>query len=219
MFENAMTRTSSVEIQPGEPGPALKSSVDQPNLPEVSGTSFPLLTTVLAGFAVTIAVQLIISPDVRDEASALVTTSILIFLASTLVFISSIVFAVNAQAHNYLPFVNSDDAITAEFGIADRSRWLAWLHQGWDMFHMASIVTFYGGILLLLGGVNVVVLEFMGIGPAVVVLLLILGNVALTVGMALRIDRRKRASSPFMNTTSELTRDRETETKGQPTTG
>jgi hypothetical protein len=170
----------------------LVRTADQPNLPEVSGTSFPLLTTVLAGFAVTIAVQMIIRPEGGAELSTRSIIAIVVFLASTLVFISSIVFAVNAQAHNYLPFLANTQDSNHLIGIDDHERWIDWLHRGWDTFHLAAITTFYGGILLLLGGVNLIVWEFVGSGVALIVLLLIIANVLLTLGVGMAIERRKR---------------------------
>jgi hypothetical protein len=179
----------------------LFKTADSPNLPEVSGTSFPLLTTVLAGFAVTIAVQLIIRPDADAEISGRVITAIVIFLASTLAFISSIAFAVNAQAHNYLPFIQIDESTQRLIGVPDYARWLGWLQRGWDSFHLAAMITFYGGILLLLAGVNLIVWEFVGPGVAVIVLLLILSNIAANAGVSAFIERRKAYSTPLKNQT------------------
>jgi hypothetical protein len=174
----------------------LADSVGEPNLPEVSGTSFPLLTTVLAGFAVTIAVQLIIRPDATETLPILVTAAIVIFLTSTLTFISSIVFAVNAQSHNYLPFMTDDDRPSQMYGVEDHIQWIIWLHQGWDAFHRASIITFYSGIMLLLAGVNIIVWEFVGPGTALIVLALILFNILVNVTVGLRIHRTKERSAP-----------------------
>jgi hypothetical protein len=175
----------------------LMKTADSPNLPEVSGTSFPLLTTVLAGFAVTIAVQLIIRPDAEADLSGRVVTAIVIFLASTLAFISSIAFAVNAQSHNYLPFIQIDENSRRLLGVADHTRWIGWVQRGWDSFHLAAMITFYGGILLLLAGVNLIVWEFVGPGVAVVVLMLILSNIAINVGISAFIEHRKGLSDPL----------------------
>jgi hypothetical protein len=182
--------------QPDAHVQGLTSLVGEPNLPEVSGTSFPLLTTVLAGFAVTIAVQLIIRPDASESLPFRVTLSIIIFLTSTLVFISSIVFAVNAQSHNYLPFISDDGSSSRMHGVSNRDQWINWLHRGWESFHSASIITFYSGILLLLAGVNIIVWEFVSGSIALIVLSLIIANIALNVLVGLRIDRRKRRDIP-----------------------
>ncbi len=187
--------STSNPIERQMPDGILASTADQPNLPEVSGTSFPLLTTVLAGFAVTIAVQLIIRPDAAEALPLRITLGIVVFLASTLIFIASIVFAVNAQGHNYLPFIDLSQARAADFGVSDRGRWIQWLHAGWTSFHTAAITTFYVGIMLLLGGVNLIVWEFVGAGVGLIVLMLILATIGLVVLVGLTIERRQRVTS------------------------
>jgi hypothetical protein len=162
---------------------------EQPNAPEVSGTSFPLLTTVLAGFAITIAVQLIIRPDATDELSARIIASIIAFLTSTLLFISSIIFSVNAQAHNYLPFLDIGRTGKRMFDVDDVEEWIAVMERRWEAFHLAAIVTFYGGILLLLLGVNLIVWELVGTVVALVFLGVITLNLILTTGVTLAVSR------------------------------
>jgi hypothetical protein len=161
----------------------------EPNIPEVSGTSFPLLTTVLAGFAVTIAVQLIIRPDTSEELPFRIVAAIAAFLGSTLFFISSIIFAVNAQTHNYLPFLQLDESGRRLLGIVDYRQWLDSLVRQWELFHLVAIVTFYGGIVLLLTGVNLIVWFFIGNGMALLFLGFILFNLLLTILVGLYVDR------------------------------
>jgi hypothetical protein len=197
-------------------GTSLHDNADQPNMPEVSGTSFPLLTTVLSGFAVTIAVQLIIRPDDTADLPFRVVAAIVMFLASTLVFISSIIFAVNAQAHNYLPFFGLDNDARAMMGVQDRDRWITWLKGSWDAYHLAALATFYAGILLLLAGVNMIVWEFVGVGTALIMLFLIIANLALTIGFSVVIQRRKQRTSPLARPGSTLNFDvaeKETDTR------
>jgi VIT1/CCC1 family predicted Fe2+/Mn2+ transporter len=199
-----------------ESPPRLSSTADQPNLPEVSGTSFPLLTTVLAGFAVTIAVQLIIRPDAAADLPVRVTAAIIIFLASTLVFIASIAFAVNAQGHNYLPFIELERDSQRMLGVHEHNRWISWLQRGWESYHLAAILTFYGGIFLLLGGVNLIVWEFVGSGVAIAVFVLILANILLTVGVGLTIERRQRSTNPLRTRSHPETLSRVARTKLAP---
>jgi hypothetical protein len=82
---------------------------EYPNYPEVSGTTLPLLATVLAGFAVTIIIQLTLSPGGTGGLAVLAEVSLVAFLLSLLAFLSATAFAVNAQANNYLPFVDLSD--------------------------------------------------------------------------------------------------------------
>ena len=160
-----------------------------PNLPEVSGTSFPVLTTVLAGFAVTIAVQLIIRPDATDDLGARLIAAIIVFLASTLLFIVSIVFGVNAQSYNYLPFLELGENSRRILAAEDYGTWIFRLKRRWEAFHVASLATFYGAILLLLGGVNLIVWEFIGAAVAITVLAIILASLVLTLSVSFYVDR------------------------------
>jgi hypothetical protein len=165
--------------------------VEEPNLPEVSGTSFPLLATVLAGFAITIAVQLIIRTDAADDLAVRLVSAIAVFLISTLLFITSIVFAVNAQAHNYLPFIDLGASAHRLLNVRadDTAGWIRVIHRRWEIFHVAALISFYGGILLLLAGVNLIVWEFVGSGIAVVFLLSVLLNIAVVAIVGSRVYR------------------------------
>jgi hypothetical protein len=167
----------------------------EPNIPEVSGTSFPLLTTVLAGFAVTIAVQLIIRPDTSEELPFRIVAAIAAFLASTLFFISSIIFAVNAQTQNYLPFLQLDESGRRLLGIQDYQHWLDSLVRRWELLHLLAIATFFGGIALLLTGVNLIVWVFVGNGMALLFLGFILFNLLMTILADIYIKRMGKAQS------------------------
>ena len=79
------------------------------NVPKVSETSFPMRTTVLAGFAVTITAQLTLRPDGADDLPEQVVLALGAFLLSTLALVLATVFAINAQARNSLPFLDLDD--------------------------------------------------------------------------------------------------------------
>jgi hypothetical protein len=171
-------------------------SAEGPNLPEVSGTTFPLLTTVLAGFAVTIAVQLIIRPEPAESIPTIISTAIVAFLASTLLFISSIIFSVNAQSHNYLPFLEIGDDGRRFFSVSDHQTWIAWIQRSWDTFHVWAIGTFYCGIFLLLLGVNLIVWEFVGSGVGFIFSMLIVAHVGLTIAVGLWVHRTKQRTDP-----------------------
>jgi hypothetical protein len=175
--------------------PVFNREPEHPNFPEVSGTSLPLLSTVLAGFAVTLTVQLMIRPDATDDLAGRSTVAIIVFLASTLLFLSSIVFAINAQAHNYLPFIDLSPDGRRLLGVEDASKWIQRLERRWAVFHFASIGTFYGGTVLLLAGVNLIVWIFVGAWVALVVLATILVNVALTMAVTIYVDRMSTLAS------------------------
>jgi hypothetical protein len=173
-------------LRSASPEKVLSQNSDQPNLPEVAGTSFPQLTAILAGFATTIAVQLIIRPEDSAAIPQITQFAILVMLGATLLFISSVIFAINAQAHNYLPFLELGTTGRELFGISDFDGWIERVVRRWKSFHRASIITFYGGIALLLGGVNLIVWEFIGLALALAFLILVTLSVVLTTVITMR---------------------------------
>jgi hypothetical protein len=159
--------------------PVFSTQPEQPNGPEVSGTSFPLLATVLAGFAITIAVQLILQPV--DDSPTRVTIALVSFLLSTLLFLSSIGFALNAQANNFLPFLDIGPTGRQLLHVDDRSGWIRGMVKRWVVFHAAAMISFYVGIALLLVGVNLIVWVFVGGWIALILLAAILINLAVVI--------------------------------------
>jgi hypothetical protein len=170
---------SAIDPNQEKIAPVFSRQPDQPNGPEVSGTSFPLLATVLAGFAITIAVQLILQP--ADDASTRVTIALVSFLLSTLLFLSSIGFALNAQANNFLPFLDIGPTGRQLLHIDDRSSWIRGMVKRWVVFHAAAMIAFYVGIALLLAGVNLIVWVFVNGWIALILLTAILINLAVVI--------------------------------------
>ena len=160
---------------------------EQPNGPEVAGTSFPLLSTVLAGFAITIAVQLILDPASEDP-SIRIYVALVAFLLATLMFISAIGFALNAQANNYLPFLDMGDRGLRSMNVDDRTSWLRRIIQRWAVYFAAALFSFYVGIALLLLGLNIIVWEFISGLIALVLLIAILINLVVVVYLQRNID-------------------------------
>jgi hypothetical protein len=68
------------------------SDPPDPNYPETSGTTLPLLSAVLAGFAVTTIVQLMLRPG-DEDLSPMEVMAITAFLVGVICFLSSIVFS------------------------------------------------------------------------------------------------------------------------------
>jgi hypothetical protein len=162
---------------------------DLPNFPEVSGTSFPVLTTVLAGFALTIAVQLILRPDDANDLPLSATVALASFLFSILALIVATVFAINAQARNYLPFLGHDDAELRHFGVEDDTSWLLTIERQWYIYHWATLVAFYSGVALLLAGIALVVWAYVGAILTGLFVAAILLSFVITFGVALYVDR------------------------------
>lgn len=168
--------------------PVFTETPEQPNGPEVAGTSFPLLSTVLAGFAVTIAVQLILHP-VLDAPSTRVLIALVAFLLGTLMFISSIGFALNAQANNYLPFLDLGPTGLRLLNVTDPSEWIHRIVQRWAIYFAAALFTFYIGVALLLAGLNLIVWEFAGGWIALILLLAILLNLVVVIYLQRNVDK------------------------------
>jgi hypothetical protein len=167
--------------------PVFSQTPEQPNGPEVAGTPFPLLSTVLAGFAVTIAVQLILHPALEDP-NFRVLIALVAFLLGTLMFISSIGFALNAQANNYLPFLDLGLVGIRLLNVKDRSSWLRRIVQRWTVYFAAALFTFYISIALLLAGLNLIVWEFVGGWVALILFGAILLNLVVVIYLQRNID-------------------------------
>jgi hypothetical protein len=181
--------------------PVFEETPEQPNGPEVAGTSFPLLSTVLAGFAITIAVQLILHPAL-EEPSSRVLVALVAFLLGTLMFISSIGFALNAQANNYLPFLDMGLTGLRTLNVQDRSSWLSRIVQRWAVYFAAALFSFYVGVALLLAGLNIIVWEFVGGWIALILLVAIILNLAVVVYIQRNIDEMSQDAQAFERTGS-----------------
>ena len=155
-----------------------------PNFPEVSGTSFPVLTTVLAGFAVTITVQLLLSPDSTGDLAWQVNVGLVALLLSTLTLLLATIFAINAQARNYLPFLELGDAGRHLLNVDDVTAWIIRIERQWYIYHWAALCTFYSGVGLLLAGINLIIWEYAGAGMAIAFLIAILVSMSATLVVA-----------------------------------
>lgn len=168
--------------------PIFRKAPDSANGPEVAGTSFPLLSTVLAGFGITIALQVILHPA-SDDQSVRVVIAVIAFLLATLMFVSSIGFSLNAQANNYLPFLDLGPTAARLLNVKDRSKWIRKMAQRWAIYFAVSMFTFYVGIALLLAGLNLIVWEFAGGTIAAILLVAIALNLLIVIYLQRNIDR------------------------------
>jgi hypothetical protein len=167
---------------------------DVPNFPEVSGTSFPVLATVLAGFAVTIAVQLILRPDPASDLPGRVLVALGALLLATLLLLLSTVFAINAQARNYLPFLDMSDTTARRLSVADTDVWLQHVERQWHVYHVETLSAFYGGVILLLASINLLVWIYVDSLLAVMFLMATLLSLGVTTGVARAAERASSAS-------------------------
>jgi amino acid transporter len=175
--------------------PPRRQKHEYPNFPEVSGTTLPLLATVLAGFAVTIIIQLVLSPEGADSLPVLTEVALAAFLLALLAFLSATAFAVNAQANNYLPFTDLSDTTRQFMQIDDPDTWLQRVERRWHVYHLATLIAFYSGVILLLGGVNLILWEYAGTLIAALFLWTALASLAVNMIVS-RIAKRHESRPP-----------------------
>ena len=136
---------------------------DQPNKPEVSGTTFPLLATVLAGFAVTIVIQLF----TRDEAKVnghspnwLFITGLTVLALSVPLFLHTAAFAMWSQTYNYAQ-LNEDSRIILNIQ-ENWDTYIARLEKKWALWYNAAFWTFNASMFLFDAGSGILLWNFMG---------------------------------------------------------
>lgn len=183
----------SHEREPEQFRPVLALEPDEPNFPEVTGTTLPLLSGLLAGFAVTITVQLIMEPAVAGDRRLVV--AITAFLLSVLFFLSSTVFAINAQANNYLRFLDLAPAGRRLLNVGNVSDWMWRMERRWHVYYVAALFAFYGGLVPLLAGIDLVILAFMGGPAALLFAAAVIANLALTL-LVFWLSRRASRARP-----------------------
>lgn len=133
----------------------------RPNLWEVTGTTLPLLSTVLAGFCVTIVVQLLIQPEARQTGDLLhlgltfLAVSIPLFLAST-------AFAIWGQAYNYLSLTSDVKELMIFDHTPSQQEWKKYLdasHTIWQKWHTSTLILYYIGSITFVTGVDFITME------------------------------------------------------------
>jgi hypothetical protein len=135
---------------------------EYPNYPEVSGSTLPLLATVLAGFAVTIIVQIALAPGTSNDLPRRMLVGLAGFLLSTVLLLSSAVFAINAQANNYLPFLDISERSAHWMQVSDTGAWLHAMERRWRTYHVATLLTFYAGVVLVLISIGLTIWHYVG---------------------------------------------------------
>jgi hypothetical protein len=174
--------------------PVFPSEPLDPNYPETSGTTLPLLSAVLAGFGVTSVVQILVT-STRDDLPTAVAVAVAGFLLAVLFFVHAIVFAIKAQASNYIPFLGLSRSTASLLHVEDVSDWVQGLERRWFAFFMVALVSFYSGTALFLGALAIVVWVYAGaaIGAVFVVaaLLIVVSTIVLDAAGSSWADREK----------------------------
>jgi hypothetical protein len=101
------------------------------------------------------------------------------FLVAVLSFLSSVVFAINAQANNYLRLLELSDTALRRLAVPDAGVWLRRVERRWQVWHLAAIWTFYAGAVLFLAGVNLIIWVYVGATLGLLLLLALVVNFGL----------------------------------------
>jgi hypothetical protein len=169
----------------------------EPNQPEITKTTLPLLTTVLAGFAMTIIVQLFIRNDARETWPPHLGLFLgLMFLAvSVPLFMSATIYAIWGQQYTYHHLTQEvREILNIDLDIKDLHKHGRELNAKWHMWHMAAITMFTVGVITFALGTGILLLTFIGIVTATLFFLTI--GVAFFCGYLLR-RKGKRIDKPI----------------------
>jgi hypothetical protein len=144
---------------------------DMPNAQEVTKTALPLLSTVLAGFAVTISAQLAILPGASQGAvhpRHLLAAVVIILACSVPFFLAAATFAVWGQGYSYIILTGDNWVI---LGVDEKLRndtikWADYLnkcHRAWLCWHRAAINAYQLGLIVFCGGVVAFLNDLIGV--------------------------------------------------------
>jgi hypothetical protein len=140
----------------------LTNAPEQPNLPEITKTTLPLLSTVLAGFAVTILVSLFsLFMQSKDNHSwppspnQALFWGLIILTISIPMFLSSAIFAVWGQAYNYQSVTEKEVRDFLNIQDSDKDKYMKDLYDKWFGWHQASNLTFFIGVFAFFIGTGI----------------------------------------------------------------
>jgi hypothetical protein len=172
-------------LSPLEPDPL------HPNLPEITSTTLPLLSTVLAGFAMTIIASLFLQTNVSNIWPLPNPFWGLVLLGvSTPFYLTSAIFGVQAQGFSYLnltldvqkflklkdPKINMDDYISTIF-------------KKWRLWYDAAKLAFYLGLFTFVVGAGFLIWNYIGLVGALIFLAIII--LVIIWGIQLKVKEHK----------------------------
>jgi len=143
----------------------------RPNLREVTKTTLPLLSTVLAGFALTLIFQ-----NVADFSNILKLLGLILITCSFGMFVVATIYALWGQSYDYQDMLNEDvkNFFKLNDPQVDFNRYIDHVNRRWQLWHTASIVTFSLGLLLFAIGAVLIIWEAVGYIVAVILVVIIL---------------------------------------------
>jgi hypothetical protein len=153
------------------------------NLREVSKTTLPLLSTVLAGFTITITLQFInrLSNIVVFIAAIFLSVSIILFLTST-------IYAIWAQSYDYGAMLTPDMRDILKIKDEELDNYMGRVFRYWQFWHKATFYTFLIGVMALLISVILITWSLLSWILAVLGLIMLAMVILFSIYLKNRID-------------------------------
>lgn len=138
-----------------------------PNMFEVVGTTIPLLATILAGFAVTVCVQVVPQDSVRLTREPTGTAiGFTVLLTSAVLFLASAFFAAWAQAHNSKAVDKVFEEVHSEKFTKSSQDWEIYRLTRWAIFRVwyrATTIIFSTALVAFVVGLGLIFAKWVGI--------------------------------------------------------
>jgi hypothetical protein len=147
--------------------------LSRPNLPEITSTTLPLLSTVLAGFAVTIIATLLTQANVSKiwPLPNLFWSLVLLAISAPLL-LTSTFFAVRAQAYSYLTLTSEVQNFLKLHAPAtfNFDNYVERIYKKWLLWYEAADFAFSLGLLTFVGGTGLLLWNYVGLVGALIFL-------------------------------------------------
>lgn len=150
--------------------------LSRPNLPEITSTTMPLLSTVLAGFAVTIIATLLTQGNPSNIWPLPNPFWGLILLAtSTPLLLTTAFFGIRAQAYSYLNLnIDVQRMLELKEPGYNINYYLEMIYNKWLLWYQAADLAFTLGLLAFVGGIDLLLWNYLGLVGALIFLLIII---------------------------------------------
>ncbi len=158
----------------------------RPNLPEITSTTLPLLSTVLAGFAVTIIATLLTQSNISKTWPLPNPFWSLVLLAiSAPLFLTSAYFGIRAQAYSYLNMTSDVQKILKLNPPFNIDSYLERVYKKWLLWYGAADRTFVLGLLAFVVGTGLLLWNYIELLAALIflaiIVLCVIGGIILQV--------------------------------------
>ena len=166
----------------------------RPNLLEVTGTTMPLLSTVLAGFSVTIIVELLTQTEAGQCGTPL-NIGLTLLAISVPFFLSSTIFSVWGQSYNYLILTKDvKEIMNFTHSAQEWKNYLDASHTIWQKWHTSTILFYYIGLIIFISGIDLLIYKYVGNIPAILIPVILL--ITTVIGFILESRSKKVREQP-----------------------